>query len=93
MCKLFTVIEIIEHIRAFLVLYGAGRWYSRNKATELFTTTDLAVRMEGIVYRPGEEWVDEIPDAYKDIDTVMADSGKLVTVRHKLWQVLNVKGT
>ena len=73
--------------------HGAGRRYSRSKAKELFTATDLAARMEGIVYRPGEEWVDEIPDAYKDIDTVMSDSGKLVTVRHKLRQVLNVKGT
>lgn len=49
--------------------------------------------MQGIVYRPGEAWVDEIPDAYKDIDAVMADAAELVKITHKLRQVLNVKGT
>ncbi|WP_051061050.1 RtcB family protein [Corynebacterium ulceribovis] len=73
--------------------HGAGRRYSRTKARELFDVADLDARMEGIVYRPGEAWVDEIPDAYKDIDQVMADAARLVTVKHKLRQVLNVKGT
>ena len=49
--------------------------------------------MKGIVYRPGKEWIDEIPDAYKDIDQVMEDAAKLVEVKHELRQVLNVKGT
>lgn len=49
--------------------------------------------MAGIVYRPGKEWIDEIPDAYKDIDQVMADAADLVTIRHKLRQIVNVKGT
>lgn len=73
--------------------HGAGRRFSRSKARELFTADDLASRMQGIVYRPGEAWVDEIPDAYKDIDAVMADAAKLVKITHKLRQVLNVKGT
>lgn len=66
----------------------AGRRFSRKVARERFTADDLAARMQGIAYRPGEEWVDEIPDAYKDIDQVMEDSKNLVTVL-----VLNVKGT
>jgi len=53
----------------------------------------LAPRMPGIVYRHGDEWVDEIPDAYKDIDQVMEDSAELVEIKHKLRQILNVKGT
>ena len=73
--------------------HGAGRRYSRTKARELFNVDDLDARMEGIVYRPGEAWVDEIPDAYKDIDQVMADAAPLVAVKHKLRQVLNVKDT
>ena len=48
--------------------------------------------MRGIEYRHGEEWIDEIPDAYKDIDQVMADAADLVEVEHVLRQVLNVKG-
>lgn len=73
--------------------HGAGRRFSRTEARKRFTADDLSARMRGIVYRPGEEWVDEIPDAYKDVDQVIADSAQLVEVKHKLRQVLNVKGT
>lgn len=73
--------------------HGAGRRYSRTEARKRFTADDLDARMDGIVYRPGDAWVDEIPDAYKEIDQVIADSEQMVTVKHKLRQVLNVKGT
>ncbi|MBB3602794.1 tRNA-splicing ligase RtcB [Mycolicibacterium sp. BK556] len=73
--------------------HGAGRRFSRAEARRRFTADDLADRMQGIEYRHGDEWVDEIPDAYKDIDTVMADAADLVEVVHELRQVLNVKGT
>lgn len=72
--------------------HGAGRRYSRTKARKLFTADDLAVAMKGIEYRHGEAWVDEIPQAYKDIDQVMADAADLVEIVHELRQVLNVKG-
>lgn len=48
--------------------------------------------MTGIVYRHGDEWIDEIPDAYKNIDTVMEDSKELVEVVTSLKQLINVKG-
>ncbi|WP_102142850.1 RtcB family protein [Mycobacterium hubeiense] len=73
--------------------HGAGRRFSRNEARRRFTAADLAARMKGIEYRHGEAWVDEIPDAYKPIDTVMADSQDLVEVITELRQVVNVKGT
>lgn len=73
--------------------HGAGRRLSRTQARAAYTAEDLAERMTGIVYRPGNAWVDEIPDAYKDIDQVMVDAEPLVKVRHRLRQVLNVKGT
>lgn len=73
--------------------HGAGRRYSRREARRRFTAGDLDNRMEGIVYRPGNQWVDEIPDAYKDIDQVMEDAQDLVKIVHKLRQVLNLKGT
>ena len=72
--------------------HGAGRRFSRTEARRRFTADDLAERMRGIEYRHGEEWIDEIPDAYKDIDQVMADAADLVTVEHVLRQILNVKG-
>jgi len=73
--------------------HGAGRRFSRTEARKRFTADDLAARMTGIEYRHGEQWVDEIPDAYKDIDQVMLDAADLVEVEHTLRQVLNVKGT
>ena len=73
--------------------HGAGRRFSRTEARKRFTAEDLDSRMKGIVYRPGKEWIDEIPDAYKDIDQVMEDAAKLVEVKHELRQILNVKGT
>lgn len=77
------------------MLGTAWRWrrFSRVEARRRFTAGDLAERMQGIEYRHGDEWVDEIPDAYKDIDAVKADAADLVEVVHELRQVLNVKGT
>jgi tRNA-splicing ligase RtcB len=73
--------------------HGAGRRFSRTEARRRFTAADLAARMEGIEYRHGDAWVDEIPDAYKPIDVVMADSSDQVEVVTTLRQVVNVKGT
>ncbi|MFD6860649.1 RtcB family protein [Rhodococcus sp. NPDC060090] len=73
--------------------HGAGRRFSRAEAKRRFTEADLATRMAGIEYRHGAEWIDEIPDAYKDIDVVMEDARDLVEVVHELRQILNVKGT
>jgi tRNA-splicing ligase RtcB len=73
--------------------HGAGRRFSRTEAKRRFTEADLEKAMEGIEYRHGAEWIDEIPGAYKDIDVVMADATDLVEIEHQLRQVLNVKGT
>jgi tRNA-splicing ligase RtcB len=48
--------------------------------------------MQGIEYRDTDAFIDEIPDAYKNIDVVMRDAEDLVTVQHTLRQILNVKG-
>lgn len=73
--------------------HGAGRRFSRNEARRRFTEADLAAAMVGIEYRHGDQWVDEIPGAYKDVDRVMADAADMVTIDHILRQLLNVKGT
>ncbi|MPV37095.1 RtcB family protein [Georgenia subflava] len=72
--------------------HGAGRAYSRSRARKTFTQDDLRRRMAGIEYRDLPDFVDEIPDAYKDIDVVMADAADLVSVDHVLRQIVNVKG-
>lgn len=72
--------------------HGAGRRFSRTEAKRRFTEADLAARMVGIEYRHGADWIDEIPDAYKPVEQIMADADSLVSVDHVLRQVLNVKG-
>lgn len=72
--------------------HGAGRNFSRRKAKDTFTMEQLETAMEGIEWRRTEAFLDEIPDAYKDIDQVMADAAELVEVRHTLRQIVNVKG-
>ena len=72
--------------------HGAGRAYSRSKARRTFSHDELRAAMVGIEYRDTDAFIDEIPQAYKDIDQVMADAADLVEVRHRLHQIVNVKG-
>lgn len=72
--------------------HGAGRNYSRSAARKQFNIDDLRASMKGIEYRDTESFIDEIPAAYKDIDVVMQDAADLVTVKHTLRQLVNVKG-
>ena len=72
--------------------HGAGREYSRNAARKAFSLEQLKKAMRGIEFRASEAFIDEIPAAYKPIDQVMHDAADLVSVRHKLRQLVNVKG-
>ena len=72
--------------------HGAGRQYSRSAARKRFTVEELREAMTGIEFRDTDAFLDEIPQAYKPIDQVMADAADLVEVRHTLRQIVNVKG-
>jgi len=72
--------------------HGAGRRMSRNAARRQFTTDDLAAQTAGVECRKDAGVVDEIPAAYKDIDTVIADQADLVQVVTRLQTLLCVKG-
>jgi tRNA-splicing ligase RtcB (3'-phosphate/5'-hydroxy nucleic acid ligase) len=72
--------------------HGAGREYSRSAARRTFTHEQLREAMVGIEFRDTDAFIDEIPQAYKPIDQVMADAATLVKVRHTLRQIVNVKG-
>ena len=48
--------------------------------------------MAGIEWGRSDAFLDEHPDAYKDIDVVMADAEDLVEIDHTLRQIVNVKG-
>ena len=72
--------------------HGAGRLMSRTEAKRRFNANDVARQTEGVECRKDAGVVDEIPQAYKPIDEVMANQSDLVEVVHTLKQVLCVKG-
>ena len=72
--------------------HGAGRRMSRREAKRQFSRTDLEQQTRGVECRKDKGVVDEIPGAYKDIDSVMANQTDLVDVVHTLKQVVCVKG-
>lgn len=89
------VVEGKGHPMAFASApHGAGRVFSRRRARDNFTHEDLKQRMKAadVEWRDSEAFVDEIPDAYKDVDVVMHDARDLVEVKHTLHQIINVKG-
>ncbi|MDH3689166.1 MAG: RtcB family protein [Gammaproteobacteria bacterium] len=72
--------------------HGAGRRMSRTQAKRRFGVEDLEHQTSGVECRKDKSVIDEIPSAYKDIDTVMADQSDLVDVVHTLKQIVCVKG-
>ena len=72
--------------------HGAGRQHARNAARKIFTMEDLEQKMQGIEWSHSDAFLDEHPEAYKPIDIVMEDAVDLVKIKHKLKQIINVKG-
>lgn len=72
--------------------HGAGRTMSRNAARKMFSVADLQAQTEGVECRKDSGVVDEIPGAYKDLETVMAQQADLVDVVARLRTILCVKG-
>lgn len=72
--------------------HGAGRKMSRGAAKKQFTTEDLAAQTAGVECRKDADVIDEIPGAYKDIQTVMDNQSDLVEIVAELRQVVCVKG-
>ena len=72
--------------------HGAGRAMSRTAAKKRFNVKDLTQQTQGVECRKDKDVVDEIPSAYKNIDTVMENQSDLVEVLHRLKQVVCIKG-
>lgn len=72
--------------------HGAGRRMSRGEAKRRFTIEDVAVQTKGVECRKDDGVIDEIPGAYKDIDTVMENQSDLVEIVAELKQILCIKG-
>ena len=72
--------------------HGAGRRMSRNEAKKYFTRKDLIEQTNGVECRKDIGVIDEIPGAYKDIDTVMENQKDLVEIVAVLKQIMCIKG-
>ncbi len=72
--------------------HGAGRRMSRTKAKSTFTERDMAEQTKGVECRKDKGVIDEIPKAYKDIDTVLENERDLVEPVAVLKQIICVKG-
>lgn len=72
--------------------HGAGRVMSRGQAMRSITLEAFAHKMKGIVAETSREYLDEAPQAYKDLDTVIHNQADLVEPVRRLWPILNVKG-
>ena len=88
----YVVVGKGNHLALNSAPHGAGREYSRSRARKTFTHDDLRAAMGDVEYRDSDAFIDEIPAAYKPIETVMHDARDLVEVKHELRQILNVKG-
>lgn len=65
---------------------------SRAKATRTFTVDDLAAQTAGVECRKDAGVVDEIPGAYKDLQSVIEAQTDLAQVEARLTTLLCVKG-
>ncbi|MES9939197.1 MAG: RtcB family protein [Candidatus Thiodiazotropha sp. 6PLUC2] len=72
--------------------HGAGRKMSRSAAKRKFVEQDVVNQTEGVECRKDKGIIDEIPDAYKNIETVMQNQNDLVDVVHTLKQIICIKG-
>jgi tRNA-splicing ligase RtcB len=72
--------------------HGAGRRMSRNEAKRRYTVDDLIAQTAGVESRKDAGVLDELPAAYKDIESVIAAQSDLVEVVAHLKQVICVKG-
>ncbi len=72
--------------------HGAGRLMSRSKAKREFDVDDVVRQTDGIECRKDAGVIDEIPAAYKPIETVMQNQADLVEIVATLKQVVCVKG-
>lgn len=72
--------------------HGAGRRMSRTQARKRFTVADLEAQTLGVECRKDSGVLDEIPGAYKDLESVIEAQGDLVEVVAHLRQLVCVKG-
>jgi len=72
--------------------HGAGRRLSRGAAKRAFTVADFEEQTKGVSCRKDLSVLDEIPAAYKTIESVMENQKDLVEIVYTIKQVMCIKG-
>lgn len=72
--------------------HGAGRRMGRNQARRTIDEAAFRQALAGTHTRPAKGYLDEAPQAYKDVGQVIARQTDLVEVVHTLRPVMTVKG-
>jgi tRNA-splicing ligase RtcB (3'-phosphate/5'-hydroxy nucleic acid ligase) len=72
--------------------HGAGRRMGRNQARKAIDDASFRRSLAGTFSSPSRGYADEAPQAYKDIETVMARQTDLVSVIRTLRPIVTVKG-
>jgi tRNA-splicing ligase RtcB len=67
---------------------------SRTRARKSITAEQFLARMEGVAWQhvDANALLDEAPQSYKDVETVMADQADLVRIDRRLRAIANYKG-
>jgi tRNA-splicing ligase RtcB len=72
--------------------HGAGRRMGRKQAKKSITEQAFKEALAGTHTRPSKGYLDEAPQAYKDITEVLARQTDLVDIVHTLRPIMTVKG-
>lgn len=73
--------------------HGAGRVMSRGQARRTIRMEDFITAMEGVTARIRPEFLDEAPQAYKDLDWVInQQKGVVIDVVYHITPIISVKG-
>lgn len=73
--------------------HGAGRAMTRTKAREQLDMYEVTnVLGSSVVNNHTEQTVDELPECYKDIDSVMSQQSSSVKILFSVLPILNIKG-
>lgn len=71
--------------------HGAGRAMGRKQARRSLNTNDFAQAVQHTFSTPSQAYIDEAPQAYKNIDLVLNSQDDLVTVERRLKPVITLK--
>lgn len=73
--------------------HGAGRTMTRTKAREQLDMYEVTNKLgSSVVNNHTEQTVDELPECYKDIDSVMSQQSPSVKILFSVLPILNIKG-